>query len=134
MAFLRETCTVSVLRIEADVGLMCLRGSHVVCPESFGAISGAVGTVCEAVDHVADAGAADDSKTGSSSPNARAFVAVRPPGHHCGEDTPAGFCFVNNVAVGAAHGKYRPVLALSALTLVLICSTLATWRRSCYHS
>jgi histone deacetylase HOS3 len=34
-----------------------------------------------------------------------AFVAIRPPGHHCGEDTPSGFCFVNNVAVAAAHGK-----------------------------
>jgi histone deacetylase HOS3 len=36
----------------------------------------------------------------------RAFVAIRPPGHHCGEDTPSGFCFVNNVAVGAAHGMF----------------------------
>ncbi|TDL17761.1 Arginase/deacetylase [Rickenella mellea] len=33
----------------------------------------------------------------------RAFVAIRPPGHHCGDDTPSGFCFVNNVAVAAAH-------------------------------
>jgi histone deacetylase HOS3 len=37
----------------------------------------------------------------------RAFCAVRPPGHHCGEDTPSGFCFVNNVAIGAAHGDYH---------------------------
>ena len=34
-----------------------------------------------------------------------AFVVVRPPGHHCGEDTPSGFCFVNNVVVAAAHGE-----------------------------
>ncbi|THG97089.1 hypothetical protein EW026_g4841 [Hermanssonia centrifuga] len=33
----------------------------------------------------------------------RAFVVIRPPGHHCGEDNPNGFCFVNDVAVGAAH-------------------------------
>ncbi|KAL7410441.1 histone deacetylase domain-containing protein, partial [Mrakia frigida] len=32
-----------------------------------------------------------------------AFCAIRPPGHHCGEDDPMGFCFVNNVLVGAAH-------------------------------
>ena len=36
----------------------------------------------------------------------RAFVAIRPPGHHCGEDTPSGFCFLNNVAIGAAHGDF----------------------------
>ncbi len=34
---------------------------------------------------------------------ARAFCAVRPPGHHAGRDHAAGFCFFNNVAVGAAH-------------------------------
>ena len=51
----------------------------------------------------------------------KAFCAIRPPGHHCGEDTPSGyvlfvfytntiltsqrFCYVNNVVVGALHGK-----------------------------
>ena len=40
---------------------------------------------------------------------ANAFVAIRPPGHHCGEDTPSGFCFVNNVVVAAAHGKYQVI-------------------------
>ncbi|KAG8733094.1 hypothetical protein FRC10_000424 [Ceratobasidium sp. 414] len=40
-----------------------------------------------------------------SSPRPRAFVAIRPPGHHCGSDEPAGFCWVNNVLVGAAHGN-----------------------------
>jgi histone deacetylase HOS3 len=42
------------------------------------------------------------------------FAAIRPPGHHCGEDTPSGFCFVNNVAIAAAHGA----LASSLLELV----------------
>lgn len=42
-----------------------------------------------------------------STPSSKtAFVAVRPPGHHCGEDNPQGFCFVNNVLVGAGHGAY----------------------------
>ena len=71
------------------------RGCFLVCPESIDAIQGAVGTVCEAVDSVIM------SKTDN-----RAFVVVRPPGHHCGEDTPSGFCFVNNVAIGAAHGVW----------------------------
>ena len=67
-----------------------------MCPESLNAIEGALGTSCEAVDTVI-------SKSFD-----RAFVAIRPPGHHCGEDTPSGFCFVNNVAVGAAHGMDKP--------------------------
>ena len=32
-----------------------------------------------------------------------AFCCVRPPGHHAGRNTSAGFCIFNNVAVGAAH-------------------------------
>ncbi|KAG8862471.1 hypothetical protein FRB96_001542 [Tulasnella sp. 330] len=83
------------------------QGDLYLCPESFDAISGAIGTVCEAVDCVVNAEAIENSKTRSSSLNASAFVAVRPPGHHCGEATPAGFCFVNNVAVGAAHAHLQ---------------------------
>ncbi|RJP24991.1 MAG: histone deacetylase [Deltaproteobacteria bacterium] len=33
------------------------------------------------------------------------FCAVRPPGHHAGRDSAMGFCFVNNVAVGAAYAR-----------------------------
>ncbi|KAG6886920.1 hypothetical protein C0992_001620 [Termitomyces sp. T32_za158] len=72
------------------------QGDLYLCPESIGAMQGAVGTVCEAVDSVV-----------TSASDRRAFVAVRPPGHHCGEDSPAGFCFVNNVAVGAAHAHLK---------------------------
>lgn len=83
------------------------------------AIFGALGAVCEGVDRVVE---------GSRTPGIgydRAFVAIRPPGHvsrlaalrtrqssanpspdlqHCCEAAPMGFCFVNNVAVAAAHG------------------------------
>jgi histone deacetylase HOS3 len=72
--------------------------SPTVCPTSMDAIQGAIGTVCEAVDTVMNTTQEQRCK--------RAFVSVRPPGHHCGEDTPAGFCFVNNVAIAAAHGKF----------------------------
>lgn len=34
---------------------------------------------------------------------ANAFCCVRPPGHHAGRDFAMGFCYFNNVAVGAAH-------------------------------
>lgn len=36
-------------------------------------------------------------------PAKRAFVLSRPPGHHCSGNDPQGFCWVNNVAVAAAH-------------------------------
>ncbi|KAG9106716.1 hypothetical protein FRC07_008754 [Ceratobasidium sp. 392] len=67
------------------------QGDLYLCPRTMFAITGALQTTCDAVNSVL------------SSPNPRAFVAVRPPGHHCGSDEPAGFCWVNNVLVGAAH-------------------------------
>jgi acetoin utilization deacetylase AcuC-like enzyme len=33
----------------------------------------------------------------------RAFCNIRPPGHHAGRTSAAGFCIFNNVAVAAAH-------------------------------
>ena len=33
---------------------------------------------------------------------ARAFCAIRPPGHHAEESAAMGFCFYNNIALGAA--------------------------------
>ncbi|MGB0798372.1 MAG: histone deacetylase family protein [Planktomarina sp.] len=32
-----------------------------------------------------------------------AFVATRPPGHHCERETPMGFCFFGNIAIAAKH-------------------------------
>ena len=38
--------------------------------------------------------------------NARnAFCAIRPPGHHAEPDQAMGFCFFNNVAIGALHAR-----------------------------
>jgi histone deacetylase HOS3 len=89
-----------------------------VCPQSYSAICGAVQTVCDAVDGVVTASRSQhlshcpqpESQAHASPAATRAFVAIRPPGHHCGEDTPSGFCFVNNVAIGAAHGKFHPAV------------------------
>ncbi|CAE6511018.1 unnamed protein product [Rhizoctonia solani] len=67
------------------------QGDLYLCPRTLHAIAGALKTTCDAVDSVID----------SSEP--LSFAAIRPPGHHCGSDEPAGFCWVNNVLVGAAH-------------------------------
>ena len=67
------------------------QGDLYLCAESLDAVEGALGTSCEAVDAV---------MRGESD---AIFVAIRPPGHHCGNATPSGFCFVNNVLVAAAH-------------------------------
>ena len=44
-----------------------------------------------------------------------AFCSVRPPGHHATRDQAMGFCFFNNVCVGARHA-----LAVHGLTRVAI--------------
>ncbi len=85
---------ISIVGVPARLSLYVKNNQSIVCPGTLDAIQGALGTVCEAVDTVMN----------PTDPAPRAFVAIRPPGHHCGEDTPSGFCFVNNVAVGAAHG------------------------------
>ncbi|KAL5488081.1 HOS3 [Sanghuangporus weigelae] len=83
------------------------QGDLYLCPESLVAIQGALGTVCEAVDKIMVASQDIQNEESRGSLTGRrisnAFVAIRPPGHHCGEDTPSGFCFVNNVIVAAAH-------------------------------
>jgi len=71
---------------------------------SFEAALRAAGSVCEAVDKVV------------SGDHRNAFCCVRPPGHHAGprgivrcENDPDGgshgFCFLNNVAIGAAYAR-----------------------------
>ncbi|TCD62881.1 hypothetical protein EIP91_006265 [Steccherinum ochraceum] len=79
------------------------QGDLYLCPTSIEAMQGALGTTCEAVDSVIAA----SRSVGLPPAPRRAFVSVRPPGHHCGEQTPCGFCFVNNVAVGAAHAHLK---------------------------
>ncbi|KXN84336.1 Histone deacetylase HOS3 [Leucoagaricus sp. SymC.cos] len=86
-----------ILQGHSEIPQGLAQGDLYLCPESINAIQGALGTVCEAVDRAMD----------PEDPMKRAFVAVRPPGHHCGEDSPAGFCFVNNVAVGASHAHLK---------------------------
>lgn len=65
----------------------------VMSPMTGDAALRAAGAVCAAVDAVMG-GEVDN-----------AFCAVRPPGHHADSERAMGFCFFNNVAVGAAHAR-----------------------------
>lgn len=78
-------------------------GDLYLCSESLDAMEGALGAVCEAVDTVFSTGPR------------RAFVAVRPPGHHCSASHPSGFCWVNNVHVGIMHAALKHGLTHAAI-------------------
>ena len=81
-------------------GLTRLDADTAMSPGSLEAALRAAGAVCAAVDAALNGAAA------------RAFCAVRPPGHHATRDAAMGFCLFNNVAAGAAqalavHGLKR---------------------------
>ncbi|WP_339931673.1 histone deacetylase family protein [uncultured Brevundimonas sp.] len=70
-------------------GLTALDADTLLSPGSVRAGRLAAGAVIDAVRAVA------------RGETARAFAAVRPPGHHAEPDTPMGFCLFSNVAVAA---------------------------------
>lgn len=72
-------------------GYHALDGDTTMNPHTLLAARHAAGAVVAAVDWVCAA------------PQRRAFCNIRPPGHHAERDQAMGFCFFNNVAVGAAH-------------------------------
>ncbi|KAI5306353.1 hypothetical protein KEM56_001250 [Ascosphaera pollenicola] len=79
-------------------------GDLYLCPKSIGALQGALGGVCDGVDAVF-----------ADTTTRRAFVAVRPPGHHCSRDYPSGFCWLNNVHVGITHAAMNHDLTHAAI-------------------
>jgi acetoin utilization deacetylase AcuC-like enzyme len=81
----------AVYAARPERGLEALDADTFLCPDSLVAAELAAGAVRDATLRVI-AGSAR-----------RAFCAVRPPGHHAERDEAMGFCFFNNVAVGAAQ-------------------------------
>ncbi|TQS34635.1 hypothetical protein Golomagni_04974, partial [Golovinomyces magnicellulatus] len=73
-------------------------GDLYLCSESLNSMEGALGAVCEGVDVVFQGAA---NKKGPR----RAFVAIRPPGHHCSASHPSGFCWINNIHVGISYAS-----------------------------
>ncbi|KAE8387625.1 hypothetical protein BDV23DRAFT_160756 [Aspergillus alliaceus] len=79
-------------------------GDLYLCSESLDAFEGALGGVCEGVDAVFGPGSTK-----------RAFVSIRPPGHHCSSDHPSGFCWINNVHVGISYAAMTHGLTHAAI-------------------
>ncbi len=82
-------------RIEAAcrMGPTALDADTIVSPGSWKAALRSVGAVTQAIDRVV-------SGTLQS-----VFCAVRPPGHHALVERAMGFCFFNNVAIGARYAQ-----------------------------
>jgi histone deacetylase HOS3 len=85
-------------------------GDLYLCSESLDAFQGALGGVLDAVDQVFQ-----EDVQGTTSTIKKAFVCVRPPGHHCSADMPSGFCWLNNVHVGIEHAAQAYGLTHAAI-------------------
>ena len=72
-------------------GLSSLDGDTIISPGSKKATFDAAGSVISAIDGV-------QNKEFKS-----AFCSVRPQGHHCNQNKAAGFCILNNIAIGAKY-------------------------------
>jgi acetoin utilization deacetylase AcuC-like enzyme len=83
-------------RLAPAEGLVAVDPDTFMCPATLEAAALAAGAVADAVTAVLRGDAA------------RAFCAVRPPGHHAESGVAMGFCFYNNVAVGAAAALEHP--------------------------
>ena len=79
-------------------------GDLYLCSESLSALEGCLGGVCDAVDTIFGPGNAR-----------RAFVCIRPPGHHCSSNYPSGFCWLNNVHVGITYAAMNHGLTHAAI-------------------
>ncbi|KAI9817931.1 MAG: hypothetical protein M1832_004551 [Thelocarpon impressellum] len=83
-------------------------GDLYLCRESLDALQGCIGAVCDGVDRVFQGPPTPERST-------RAFVCIRPPGHHCSSSYPSGFCWLNNVHVGIAHAAATHGLTHAAI-------------------
>ena len=72
-------------------GFYSLDGDTILSPGSKEATFDAAGSIIAAIDGV------------QNKEFKNAFASVRPPGHHCNQNKAAGFCILNNVAIGAKY-------------------------------
>ncbi len=80
-----------------DKGFSSLDGDTIISPGSREATFDAAGSIIAAIDGI------------HNKEFKNAFCNVRPPGHHCNQNKAAGFCILNNIAIGAKYllNKYK---------------------------
>ena len=78
-------------------GFSSMEGDTIISPGSKEAIFDAAGSIIAAIDGI------------QNKEFKNAFCSVRPPGHHCNQNKAAGFCILNNIAIGANYllKKYK---------------------------
>ena len=78
-------------------GFSSLDGDTIISPGSKEATFEAASSIITAIDGI------------QNKEFKNAFCSVRPPGHHCNQNKAAGFCILNNVAIGAKYllKKYK---------------------------
>ena len=78
-------------------GFSSLDGDTIISPGSKEATFDAAASIITAIDGV------------QNKEFKNAFCSVRPPGHHCNQNKAAGFCILNNIAIGANYllNKYK---------------------------
>ena len=78
-------------------GFYSLDGDTIISPGSREATFDAAGSIISAIDGV------------QNKEFKNAFCNIRPPGHHCNQNKAAGFCILNNIAIGAKYllNKYK---------------------------
>ena len=80
-----------------EKGYSSLDGDTIISPGSKEATFDAAGSIITAIDGI------------QNKEFKNAFCNVRPPGHHCNQNKAAGFCILNNIAIGAHYllNKYN---------------------------
>lgn len=89
--------------VAPQAGIVHLDQDTAMGPMTLSAVLHAAGAVVLAVDLVMSGEAQN------------AFCCVRPPGHHAGHASAAGFCIFNNVAVGVAHAMAKHGIERAAI-------------------
>ncbi|CAR28733.1 ZYRO0F10780p [Zygosaccharomyces rouxii] len=85
---------------EVEVPASWNAGDIYLSSKTVEALQGSIGALETAVDSIFDGPSPEHISN-------RAFVAIRPPGHHCHVATPSGFCLLNNAHVAIEYAKDR---------------------------
>nr|WP_067288357.1 histone deacetylase family protein [Marinobacterium profundum] len=83
-------------RQQPEEGIFHADDDTALCPDTLNAATLAAGASIQATDLVL------------SGASQNAFCSIRPPGHHAEQNLAMGFCFYNNVAIGALHALQQP--------------------------